>query len=312
MMTSIAVSSSLIICGVRNDHIADVARCFMSLIQQAYNSLDLSPDATPQVARRAYRQLVRVWHPDRFSDDPWLQARAEEKLKEINEAYAVVQEDLASRAQRPETSAGATSSAPPPTTSPPVFHTPKTVEKIHIPKRPAARTSPPAAPLLPFFSSWQNLLFLIFVFAALHQTIVRYGSMLAGAGYALKILSLPLLLALLCNQSRFSASRLLWGSYVAVVSLFGGILMVDAITFSNKLHEATRDRSAPSVESGAVVGDYPGGLPTGSTFQHLPDSVRRGSGGPMAPVPPQVQSPESPQAPAAPIMPAAPLAEPAR
>ena len=30
---------------------------------------------------------MKVWHPDRFGNDPKLRARADEKLKEINEAY---------------------------------------------------------------------------------------------------------------------------------------------------------------------------------------------------------------------------------
>ncbi len=34
--------------------------------------------------------LVRVWHPDRFLDEPHLEQKAEEKLKEINEAYEMV------------------------------------------------------------------------------------------------------------------------------------------------------------------------------------------------------------------------------
>ncbi|HYG76167.1 MAG TPA: J domain-containing protein [Planctomycetota bacterium] len=49
-------------------------------------TLELPATATPEQIRQAYRELVKVWHPDRFSEAS-LKARAEEKLKEINTAY---------------------------------------------------------------------------------------------------------------------------------------------------------------------------------------------------------------------------------
>lgn len=49
--------------------------------------LKLPPSATSGDVKRAYRQLVKVWHPDRFSNDPDLQARATAELASINEAY---------------------------------------------------------------------------------------------------------------------------------------------------------------------------------------------------------------------------------
>jgi curved DNA-binding protein CbpA len=36
--------------------------------------------------KRAYRDLAKVWHPDRFSGDSTLQQKAQEKLKRINAA----------------------------------------------------------------------------------------------------------------------------------------------------------------------------------------------------------------------------------
>ncbi len=284
----------------------------MNLLQHAYDILALSPDASPQELHCAYRELVKVWHPDRFGDDPRLQNRAEEKLKQINEAYTLVREDLACRLQRSETPGGALSSVTSPPVSAPGFHSPKPENKSNTPETPPAWPSPPAAPLLPFFSAWQNLIFLIFVAALLHNATVRYGTMFAGAGYALKMLALPLLFAMLCNLPRFASRRLLWGSYVAVVSLFGVLVMVDDITFSNQLHEATLYRSATPLESGGGVGDYPGGLPAGSSPGPFSVTAGRSSSGPMSPLPPQVLVPEAPQAPAAPIVPAAPVAQPAR
>ncbi len=49
--------------------------------------LGLGPAATQDEIKEAYRDLTRVWHPDRFSGDPRLQKKAEEKLKEINGAF---------------------------------------------------------------------------------------------------------------------------------------------------------------------------------------------------------------------------------
>lgn len=49
--------------------------------------LELSPNATIEDVRQAYRDIVCVWHPDRFGNNPRLIKKAEERLKEINEAY---------------------------------------------------------------------------------------------------------------------------------------------------------------------------------------------------------------------------------
>jgi nucleotide-binding universal stress UspA family protein len=43
----------------------------------------------------AYRDLVQVWHPDRYSYNPRLRSKAEEKLKEVNNAYELLQRVLA-------------------------------------------------------------------------------------------------------------------------------------------------------------------------------------------------------------------------
>jgi hypothetical protein len=56
-------------------------------IHRSYKILGLSPDASIEARKQAYKDLVKVWHPDRFSHDPRLQQKAQEKLQEINEAY---------------------------------------------------------------------------------------------------------------------------------------------------------------------------------------------------------------------------------
>ena len=60
-------------------------------IDRWYKILELEPGASPEELKQAYRDLAKVWHPDRFSDDPRLQQKALEKLKKINEAYGRLQ-----------------------------------------------------------------------------------------------------------------------------------------------------------------------------------------------------------------------------
>lgn len=54
-----------------------------------YQIFEISPNASPDEIKNQYRFLVQAWHPDKFGS-PESKARAEEKLKQINEAYAVL------------------------------------------------------------------------------------------------------------------------------------------------------------------------------------------------------------------------------
>ena len=51
------------------------------------STLELDDRATRREIDQAYRQLVQVWHPDRFAHNPPLQLRAQERLKQLNEAH---------------------------------------------------------------------------------------------------------------------------------------------------------------------------------------------------------------------------------
>ncbi len=57
-------------------------------VHRDYAVLDLDPSASPAEVQQAYRDLVQVWHPDRFAHDSRLQRRAHVKLQAINDAYA--------------------------------------------------------------------------------------------------------------------------------------------------------------------------------------------------------------------------------
>ena len=55
-----------------------------------YIVLGVSRDATEEEIKAAYRRLARRYHPDHYANDPEGARVAEEKMKEINEAYDAV------------------------------------------------------------------------------------------------------------------------------------------------------------------------------------------------------------------------------
>lgn len=55
-----------------------------------YQVLGVSPSATDEQIKNAYRELARKYHPDNYVNNP-LADLAQEKMKEINEAYDQIQ-----------------------------------------------------------------------------------------------------------------------------------------------------------------------------------------------------------------------------
>ena len=58
-------------------------------MRDPYSVLGVSQSASDDEIKKAYRELARKYHPDNYQNNP-LADLAEEKMKEINEAYDTI------------------------------------------------------------------------------------------------------------------------------------------------------------------------------------------------------------------------------
>ncbi|MGN1095712.1 MAG: DnaJ domain-containing protein [Eubacteriales bacterium] len=61
-----------------------------------YTVLGVDPSASDEEIKKAYRELAKKYHPDNYADSP-LADLAQEKMKEINEAYDTIQKERLNR-----------------------------------------------------------------------------------------------------------------------------------------------------------------------------------------------------------------------
>lgn len=59
----------------------------MKEIESDFRTLEIPPTKERDIIKKAWRDMLSVWHPDRFSANERLIRRANEKTREINDAY---------------------------------------------------------------------------------------------------------------------------------------------------------------------------------------------------------------------------------
>ncbi len=103
-----------------------------------FQLLELDQTASLGEMKQAYRDLVMVWHPDRFGQNLRLRQKAEDKLKQFNEAY----EHLKQWYTHPRQTRKPPSSAAPPSTRSASCASKDTQRRSHAaPPPPHVRTS---------------------------------------------------------------------------------------------------------------------------------------------------------------------------
>jgi hypothetical protein len=117
----------------------------------ALQVLGLTTNATEPEIRRAYRVLVKAWHPDRFQDDQKLKDAAETKLKDINSAFEFLTSTTWERGQGQPSAphfTSATSEQPSPEREPAAAQSPTGAAPAVMPRWSARLLLWPAARIL--------------------------------------------------------------------------------------------------------------------------------------------------------------------
>ena len=89
--------------------------------QRCCDVLDLTPPVAMADLKEAYKDLVQVWHPDRFTHNPRLRLRAEEKTKAINLAYETLVRFLSQQQARQQARSTAQTTTPSSTAANPIY-----------------------------------------------------------------------------------------------------------------------------------------------------------------------------------------------
>ena len=79
-------------------------------MRDPYSVLGVSPGASDDEIKHAYRALAKKYHPDAYVNNP-LADLAQEKMKEINEAYDTIVRSRANGTSGAHSTAGGTTEA---------------------------------------------------------------------------------------------------------------------------------------------------------------------------------------------------------
>lgn len=74
-------------------------------ISNYYQILELKSGASKEEIKQSYKDLLNVWNPSRFNDEPQLKEKASAKIKEIDDAYENLILHLSSLTENPSPSA---------------------------------------------------------------------------------------------------------------------------------------------------------------------------------------------------------------
>jgi len=122
-------------------------------LTEAFSLLGVPPQTPALLVHQAYRRMVKQWHPDRYADQPGLSAEAENRLKLINLAYALIKAHVKAQPAGPTVAAQPKPAAanPPGQNYPPRFHQGR--PRMMSPQRMASFSpSPPVRPAGVFHS----------------------------------------------------------------------------------------------------------------------------------------------------------------
>ena len=213
-----------------------------------YQVLGLKPGASEKEIVEAYKVLVKVWNPDRFSKNPRLKEKANEKIKEINIAYEKLKSYIAGETFT--TSEGKSYDESQPTHEPP----PQSEKKQHTttddkdqgdfqppPEQPSGRAHPHAMESV-YAGFWHRV------------TATFIDNLVITAGSAM--FSLPFLIA---KGLRRTTSSPFWGVFDSFWVVFDSILfMLIGWLYCTLLESSTKRATIGKMAVGIIVTDING------------------------------------------------------
>jgi len=252
-----------------------------------FSTLGVPPDVSLPELKRAYRRLVRSWHPDRFHDDPIRRTEAEERLTIINAAYRDALAILADR-RRP---------SPPLRATPPLHSSPQPSPPPRTRETPSPLPPPPSATL----PAWSHLLMLFLLLLAWLVGGKRYPfATLSRIGFTAGFTILPAAAALWHGVGILRRS--------VALPLYAGLTCLSLFTLLLVTVHDVRVEGVTPFESSPgdplPVRGWTVPLPAPPPLSPPPRSS------PDGPTPPVVPGPAAPLPPAAPSPPATPTAPP--